>query len=336
VRFETPEEEVSPEAEPKVTPAVEAAPEPEARPEPEIEPEERPAPEPPKQVPPSPPREEKVPTLSERLLTERRRKVAGTPPESYDGEDLYTVLPALVNDIKPVLAMAKKNSINIGRSKELISQAVVANREGQTEKAVEIIQRARIMLDDSLTREIAEDIEDFVNEVKEAKKVGCDVAGSEELIREAITSLRKEDYEVAISDLDAAINELQRTAGNYREATQSLEEASELISAASAMGIDAKESVELLAEGREALDRKGWETATLFAKRALDGVVETLPDVLMEEMKKAKDSLLELKMRGGDLRKAMGIYKQASIAIKKKEFSDALKYLKSFKGEVGG
>jgi hypothetical protein len=134
---------------------------------------------------------------------------------------------------------------------------------------------------------------------------------------------------------------MRSRSGSYREANQALEEASELIKNAALLGIDTDESVGLLAEGREAVNRKGWETATLFAKRAMDGVAKTLPKVLMDEMKGAKDSLLELKMKGGelkmkggDLRKAMGIYKQASIAMKKEDYSAALKYLKSFKNEV--
>lgn len=335
VKFEVPEEapdedtEAEAEAEPEEAPAEEM----EAEAEPEIEPEEEVEPELPEEAPPPP--EEKVPTLSDRLLAERKEKLALSPPESFDGKDLYKVLPALVNDIKPILAIAKKNGINIGRSKELISQAVASNKAGDTQKAVDIIQEARISLDDSLTKEIANDVEDFVQEIKDAKAVGCDVAGSEELVREAITALRDEDYEVAISDLDAAINELQRSAGSYREATQSLEEASQLIKDADALGLDTKESMELLTEGREAINRKGWETAALFAKRAKDGVAKILPDVLMEEMKKAKDSLLDLKMKGGDLRKPMGLYKQASIAMKKEEFSEALKYLRSFKRAIG-
>jgi tetratricopeptide (TPR) repeat protein len=330
VKFEAAPEEEEPPEEADEVPEVSPEPEPVSEPEPA----EVPPAEPPKEAPPPPPPKETVPTLSERLLEERKEKLKQNPPENHEGEDVYKVLPALVNDIKPILAIAKKQGINIGKSKDLISQAVAANRARQTEKAVDIIQTARISLDDTLTREIANNVEDFVNEIKQAKEVGCEVAASEELIREAITALRDEDYEVAISDLEAAINELERSAGSYREANQSLDEASQLIKDASVLGIDTKESVELLAEGREAVNRKGWETATLFAKRAKEGVAKELPKVLMEEMKSAKDSLLELKMKGGDLRKAMGIYKQASIAMKKEDYSAALKYLRSFKGEV--
>jgi tetratricopeptide (TPR) repeat protein len=337
VRFEAaPEEEEAPE-EPDEMPEVSPEPEPEPEPaevSPEEPPKEEPTPPPTKEEPTPPPSKEVVPTLSERLLEERKEKMKENPQESYEGKDMYKVLPALVNDIKPILAIAKKRGINIGKSKNLIGKAVAANRARQTEKAVDIIQTARISLDDAMTMEIANNIEDFVNEIKQAKEVGCEVAGSEELVREAITALRDEDYEVAISDLEAAIGELERSAGHYREANQSLDEASQLIKDASILGIDTKESFELLAEGREAVNRKGWETATLFAKRAKEGVAKTLPKVLMEEMKSAKDSLLEIKMKGGDLRKAMGIYKQASIAMKKEDYSAALKYLRSFKSEV--
>ncbi|MEE9115829.1 MAG: zinc ribbon domain-containing protein [Thermoplasmata archaeon] len=333
VKFEAAEEEEEAPEEPAEE--AEPAPEPEAAPIPddEVELVMKHPPEPPEEA--APPPKEVVPTLSARLLEERKEKLKGNPPESFEGKDLYRVLPTLVNEIKPILAIAKKQGINIGQSKELIGKAVAANKARQTEEAVKIIQKARISLDDAMTIGIANDIEDFVNETKQAKEVGCEVAGSEELIREAITALRDEDYEVAISDLEAAINELQRSAGSYREANQALDEASELIKNATALGIDTDESLSLLAEGREAVNRKGWETAALFAKRAKEVVAKTLPGVLMEQMKGAKDSLLELKMRGGDLRRAMGIYKQASIAMKKEDYSAALKHLKSFKAEVG-
>jgi tetratricopeptide (TPR) repeat protein len=340
VKFEAAEEEEEAPEEPAEEAAEETPEEAEAAPKPEVSsiPEDEvelvmdKPPEPVEEAPPPP--EEKVPTLSERLLEERKERLEKNPPESTEGKDLYKVLPSLVNEIKPILAVAKRQGINIGQSRNLIGKAVAANKAGQTEKAVEIIQTARVSLDDAMTREIANNVEDFVNEIKQAKEVGCEVEGSEELVREAITALRDEDYEVAISDLEAAINELTRSAGSYREANQALEEASELIKNAAILGIDTDESVGLLAEGRDAVNRKGWETATLFAKRAMDGVAKTLPNVLMDQMKGAKDSLLELKMKGGDLKKAMGIYKQASIAMKKEDYSAALKYLKSFKNEV--
>lgn len=346
VKFEAPEEgeapseaEAVPEAEPEAPSEAEAEapPEVEAEAVPEGEPEAEPEGAPPPEIPEEkPPPEEKVPTLSERLLAERAEKLEKHPPETYEGQNLYKILPTLVNQIKPMLAVSKKHGIDIGRSKELISQAVAANKARDMERAVKTIQEAKKTLDDAFTSEIANDVEAFVEDIKEAKEVGCDVAGSEELVREAITALRDEDYEVAISDLEAAIKELDRTAGNYRQASRSLEEASQLVKDATALGIDTEEAVGLIAEGREALNRKGWETAVLFAKRSTEGLAKDLPEVLREEMRKAKESLLELKMKGGDLRKAMGIYKQASLSMKKEDYSEALRHLKVFKQEVPG
>lgn len=305
-----------------------------SEPEPEVEAKsvEAPSPEIAKEEPPPP--EEKTVELSVRLLAEREERLKKQPPETFEGKDLYKVLPTLVNEIKPLLSLAKKHGIGIGRSKELISQAVAANKARDIEKAVERIQLAKRTLGDSLTQGIADDIEDLVKDIKEASNFGCDVAGSKELVREAISALREENYEVAISDLEAAINELERTAGNYREASRSLEDASELIEDASALGLDTTEASQLLAEGREAINRKSWETTLLFAKRVKEDVMKGLPNVLQKEMKKAKESLLELKMRGQDLRRPMGIYKQASISMKKKDYPAVLRHLKVFKQEV--
>ncbi|MFQ5884342.1 MAG: zinc ribbon domain-containing protein [Thermoplasmata archaeon] len=335
VRFEAgEEEEAAPEPEVPPEGRPEVSPEPKPEDAPEVKPEVAPPPEPPEEEPPPAPVEEPVPTLSERLLAEREERIKKQPLETYEGQNLYKVLPTLVNQIKPMLAIAKKHGIDIGRSKEMISSAVAANKARDMEGAVRIIQQAKRTLSDSFTKEIANDVEDFVEDVKEAKKVGCDVAGSEELVREAITALRDEDYEVAISDLEAAMKDLDRTAGNYRQASQSLEEASQLAKDAGALGIDIKEAVGLIAEGKEALNRKGWETAILFAKRSTEGLAKALPEVLLEEMKKAKDSLLELKMKGGDLRRAMGIYKQASLSMQKGDYSGVLSHLRVFKQEV--
>lgn len=320
VKFEE-KEEAKPSAKPEV----------EAKVEPEAEAEEAPPPELPEEKPP--PKDESL-ELSDRLLIERKERLESQPPETFEGKDLYKVLPTLVNEIKPLLTLAKKGGMDIGHSRELISKAVAANKARDIDTAVDSIVKARRTLEDTLTEEIANDIEELVQDVKVAKEFGCDVAGSKELIREAITALREENYEVAISDLEAAINEFERTAGNYRQANRSLEEADQLIEDASALGVDTKEASQLLAEGREAINRKSWETTVLFAKRVKEDLSKALPKVLQEEMRKAKESLLELKMKGEDLRKPMGIYKQASISLKKKDFSEALRHLKAFRKEL--
>jgi len=71
-----------------------------------------------------------------------------------------------------------------------------------------------------------------------------------------------------------------------------------------------------------------------ISKQIRERMTSDLPAFVQEEMKKARNILLDKKMRGGDLSKSIGILKAASVHMKKEEWSEAIRYLKEFHREI--
>ena len=80
---------------------------------------------------------------------------------------------------------------------------------------------------------------------------------------------------------------------------------------------------------------KNYDQAAGYAVQARQSLLKALPDVLSKEMKKARNALLDMKVKGGDLTKPVGLLKQASIHMKREEFADAVKFVRMFQDEVG-
>ena len=87
-------------------------------------------------------------------------------------------------------------------------------------------------------------------------------------------------------------------------------------------------------QGREALGRREYDRATQLADQARNAVMKVLPDFLNEEMKRARNKLLDLKVKGGDLTRPIGILKQASIHLKREEYGDAMRFVRMFRRET--
>ena len=62
--------------------------------------------------------------------------------------------------------------------------------------------------------------------------------------------------------------------------------------------------------------------------------MNVLPDFLNDEMKRARNKLLDLKMRGGDLTRPIGLLKQASIHLKREEYADGMRFVRQFRRET--
>ncbi len=89
-----------------------------------------------------------------------------------------------------------------------------------------------------------------------------------------------------------------------------------------------------LRQARDALGRREYENAMRFADQAAGSVMRILPDFLNDEMKRARNKLLDMKVRGGDLTRPIGILKQASIHLKREEYGDAMRYVRMFRTET--
>src|SRR5207244_13656070 len=95
-----------------------------------------------------------------------------------------------------------------------------------------------------------------------------------------------------------------------------------------AMGRVLGEADGLFRQGRESLDRRDVTGALRFGKQAQERMKRDVPAFVQEEMRKARNELLDLKVRGNNLSRPISILKDASALVKRESWGDALRQIR--------
>jgi len=274
-------------------------------------------------------------SLKSRLDSLRDEKRAAKPklPEG-DRKLMARELPRLVNEVKPLLVSAKRIGLDIETGKRQINDAVQAGKRREIEAAVRLIAEARVSLDLAFIDFLGSRIEALAREVdgSPSHPSATEIGG---LLQESLAALEKGDYDAAWNKLEAATQLFQAQAKEYNEARGIIEDSDRLLSEAKGLGMDVRQSERLVRQSREAMDRRDFPAGLRLARQAMDRLMREVPSFVQEEMRKARNRLLDLKMRGGDVSKAVGILKEASIQVKDERWSEAIRFLKEFQREVG-
>ena len=261
---------------------------------------------------------------------------SGTGPASppVDRRALYKELPRLVNEVKPLLLSARRVGVDIEEPKRLINDAITAGKRREIDRAVALVSQSKASLERSFTAQIASRVEALLGDLEKARSGGSKVGPVETLLDESIRKLEGGDFVVASERANAAREEFEKLAGGYHKAKESLRGAEALAEDGRVFGLDVREAERAVRQGREALGRREYDRATQLAEQAKGAIMRVLPDFLNEEMKRARNKLLDLKMRGGDLTRPIGILKQASIHLKREEYGDAMRFVRMFRRET--
>ena len=102
------------------------------------------------------------------------------------------------------------------------------------------------------------------------------------------------------------------------------------VSTSPSMGMDLRDAERLLRQGRESLDRRDVTGAVRFGRQAQERMKRDVPAFVQEEMRKARNELLDLKVRGTDLSRPITILKDASALVKQESWGDALRQIREF------
>jgi len=242
-------------------------------------------------------------------------------------------LPRLVNQVKPLLVSAKTIGVGIEDGKRLINNAIEAGKRKEMEKAVKFISDAQRSLDLAFVDFIGKRLLSFASELDAAGPGEASSLARPDL-EEAFTRLSDRDYDGAWSSLLKAKHAFQSQAKEYTEGRKILEATERLAGEVRTLGMDPKEIDRLVRQSREAAQRRDLSGSLHLAKEAQERLLQAVPDFVQSEMREARDTLLDLKMRGGDLSKPVGILKEASGHVKNGEWSEAIRFLKEFQKEV--
>jgi predicted RNA-binding Zn-ribbon protein involved in translation (DUF1610 family) len=304
-----------------------------AAPPPRIAPEHRP----PERAPAGRPAPLEVRETILRQRLDRAKAVrAATPPSAppVDRRALYKELPRLVNEVKPMLLTARKVGVDIEDPKRLINDAIAAGKRRDIDRAVAFVSQAKVSLERSFAAQIGARVDALLEDLEKAKAGGSEVGPVESLLGESISALEAGDFVASSDRLNAAREEFEKVAGGYHRAKEALRAAEALMEDSRVFGIDVRDADKFIRQGREALGKREYESASRAADQATGAIMRVLPDFLNDEMKRARNKLLDLKMRGGDLTRPIGLLKQASIHLKREEYADAMRFVRQFRRET--
>src|SRR6266568_3245585 len=263
----------------------------------------------------------------------RAQQEADRRVPSGDRKLLYRELPKLVNEVKPLLVSAKRIGLEIEEGKRIINEAIQAGKARDIERAVGLISEARRALDIAFVEFIGARIDTFVQEIQAAKgDAGTQLAMPK--LQAAVGRLEAGDYDGAWDEYEATMGTFESEAKDFHDARRAIDGGERLVRDMRPSGMDLRDAERLLRQARDAMDRKDIAGATRLGRQANERLKRDVPSYVQEEMRKARNALLDLKMKGNELGKPIGILKEASTLVKQESWGEALRQIRDFYKEI--
>src|SRR6266581_2225853 len=139
-------------------------------------------------------------TLAERLSGMRARSSAVLVSE---GRETAGVLLRLVNDMKPLLAAAKKVGLDLPELRRLVAEAA-AGHEGDLSQRVRLVEQVKGTLEAALVERIAESLQRILLDIERRKSATQQVHAAEMTAAEAVALLDTGNYAGAVDRAEKA------------------------------------------------------------------------------------------------------------------------------------
>ncbi|MFQ5837933.1 MAG: zinc ribbon domain-containing protein [Thermoplasmata archaeon] len=248
--------------------------------------------------------------------------------------NLQTSLQEQVQNLKPLVSLARRLRIPVNDTQRVIAQATKRAKARDLGGAVKLAWGARIALEQSVALQVAQRLDLLRKNLEAHKAKGNPFPVAETLVEEAIKEVTEGGLDSAFEKLRLAKEDVASRSSGHSEARYALQAAEALVKDVSHLGVRVEGFKDILSRGKKALKIGDWETASQLAITAQEKAMEAIRGGLAAEMKRAKQMVMELKMQGGDVKAPIELLKQASASIKEKSYGDALKYLKMFKARI--
>ena len=265
------------------------------------------------------------PRVPEEVLVREERMPA--PAVKDKGKELAH----MVAEMKPLLSLAREKDVDIGESKQLIDEAAVAGRERQLDRAIELVQKSKNLLMREIDSQLAKEIARLNEEIRVAREFGGDIARATTYIQEVGRARGSGDVDAAYVYVDKVKKELLPITGRYNESRKKLANFKQLISDAEVFLVDTKEARGLLVDAAKAMDAKDFDRLDTLTKTAQEKLYMAIPARMNDEMRKAKDDLLDAKMKNVNITPMITILKSATNLMKAGDYAQALREMREFK-----
>jgi len=244
-------------------------------------------------------------------------------------------LARLVAEVRALLGTATERDIFIDEAKDLLDQAITAGRERQFLQALEVITDAQEKLQNRLKDYVSATFTSLHEEIDIAKRLGGDPSRADMFLNEASRAAQTPDYQAALVFIDKAKSELSPITGRYNETKNALRKFERLVKDARVVGIDTEPLKVVLENAKSAFSALNFPKTEEMVKKSTDEVIAQIPDRMSKEIEKAKQMLVEAKMKSDvGVTPQITILKSAIKDMKEEKYLEALSEMKKFKKEM--
>jgi len=275
------------------------------------------------------PRPAAAPALAISLPPMTKRQIPTDP------KDQGRELAKLVNDVRSLLNIATEKGIIMDESKDLLDRAIAAGRERQLNQALTMVINAEEKLNTRLRDYVVASFSSLQEEMAVAARLGGNTAKGEVFSKEAKRAAETPDYQAAFVFIDKAKAELAPITGKYNTVRDLIRKYERLVRDSRAVGIDNEPLKDTLEEAKRAFEVLNFEKAESIARGSTGEIMSQVKDRIGPEIDKAKQMLVEVKMKAeSGVGPQITILKSAIKAYKEENYLEALAEIKRFKKEM--
>ena len=256
------------------------------------------------------------------------------PAPVVDDSELRKQFPELVAEVKPLLALAKEYDIDTADGRRLIDKAVRAGKANDVFSAVTYVKECSKSIHAAIDSRLDTDVEHLEELVKVAKSMNSNPAGINEAIKAVKEKREVGNLRGALEEALDGKRQAEKLTGKYIEAHELTDQLEQLIISCERFYVDVRESKKLLAESKDAGEHGDWSMMGILARKGREEIMKSLPELVNNELKKAKTQLLDAKAEGKDVSTLVKLLKEAGTAVKQEKYDEALSRLIDFKAEA--
>jgi len=253
-----------------------------------------------------------------------------TPVQVLASQDKGEQLARMVAEWKPLFALASEKQIDPGESKRLIDEAIIAGRERQVDKAIELVQKSKAMLTEKVDAHLAQLIGKLNEEVRVARDFGGDISRPTTYIQEVTRARSAGDIEAAFVYAEKVKKELLPITGRYNESRAKISELKKLIQDCEVFIVDTKEARRILAEASKSFELRDFDKMDVLVKSANDSLFKAIPIRMTEEMKTAREKLIDAKSKNINITPMLTVLKSTMSLLKAGDYAQAVKEMRDF------
>jgi cellobiose-specific phosphotransferase system component IIA len=236
----------------------------------------------------------------------------------------------MVAEWKPLFALANEKEIDPGESKQLIDEAIIAGRERQVDKAIELVRKSKAILTERVDAHLAQQIGRLNEEIGVARDFGGDISRPTTYIQEVTRARSSGDIEAAYVYAEKVKKELLPITGRYNASRTKLSDLKKLIQDCEIFIVDTKEARRILAEATKSFELKDFDKVDVLVKSANDNLFKAIPIRMTEEMKSARERLIDAKTRNVNITPMLTLLKSTMGLLKAGDYAQAVKEMRDF------